>query len=195
MAGDSRQSGGAVDVTIQEHRFSLTAEYDIEAPNGSMFAHRKFFSIPAQIELTSGREGGQTIATMQGEFSFLRSRYEFHFADGREYRFECEKLLKQVYVCEREGERHELIEHHGLRSSIFRDDRQIAAITKNRLVVGNGNQYDIRMNSDADVAVIACMVIAVNTADGDDRNQETVTFNLGNIGPQERPFDERWEPS
>lgn len=184
-----------MDITIQEHRFSVTAEYAIETPNGPMFAHKKFFSIPAKIELTSGREGGQTIASLQGHFSPLHHRYDFQFADGRDYAFTCEKLLKQVYVCERGDERYELIEHHGLRWSIFQNDRQIAAITKNRLVVGDGNAYSIRMNRDADAAVIVCMVIAVNTADGDDKNQSSVTFDLGNLGPQERAFDENWEPS
>jgi hypothetical protein len=182
-------------VTIQEHKFSVAAKYDIETPNGPLFARKALLSIPAKIELTSGREDGPLLATLQGEFSFLRSRYEFHFADGREYHFECEKRLKQVYVCERRDERYRLIEHHGLRASVFRDERQIAAITKSRMVVGNGNHYEIRMNSDADAAVIACMVIAVNTADRDDANQSTVTIDLGNLGPQDRPFDETWEPS
>ena len=184
-----------MNVTIQEQKFSLAAEYDIETPHGAMFARKAFFSIPAKIDLTTGREDGRTIATMHGHFSLLRSHYDFNFADGREYHFGCEKLLKQVYVCERGDERYRLIEHHGLRWSIFRDDRQIAAVTRNRLVVGDGNQYSIRMNSDADAAVIACMVIAVNTADGDDDNRNTVTVDFGNIGPEERPVDESWEPS
>jgi len=184
-----------VDVTIQEHKFSIAAEYDIETPNGLIYARKAFFSIPAKIELKAARKDGPTIATLQGHISPLHHRYDFEFADGRTYAFACEKLLKQVYTCERDDERYRLVEHRGLRWSIFQDERQIAAVTKNRLVLGNGNLYSIQMNHNADAAVIACMVIAINTADGDDERQNSGTLDLGNVGPQERPFDESWAPS
>ncbi|HEX4007326.1 MAG TPA: hypothetical protein VHX60_14215 [Acidobacteriaceae bacterium] len=181
-------------VTIQEQKFSFAVKYDIETPHGPMFARKALMSVPAKIELSSG-EDGPPIATLQGEFSLLRSRFEFLFADGRAYQFECEKRLKQVYVCDGGDEHYRLIEHHGMRWSVFLADRQIAAVTKSRMVVGDGNHFEIQMNSDADAAVIVSMVLAINTASGDDRNRESVTFDVGNIGPQEQAFDESWEPS
>jgi hypothetical protein len=33
----------------------------------------------------------------------------------------------------------------------------------------------------------------VNTADNDD-NQATINIDFGNIGPEDRPFDQSWEP-
>jgi hypothetical protein len=82
----------------------------------------------------------------------------------------------------------------GLRYSIFQGERQIAAFTKNRIVVGKGNQYEISLNDDADVIVIICIVLAINTSEDDDDNA-TVTIDVGSIGPEEKPFDERWQPS
>lgn len=49
------------------------------------------------------------------------------------------------------------------------------------------------MSSDADLIVILCLVLTINSAEGDD-NDATVTIDSGNIGPQERAFDETWEP-
>lgn len=42
--------------------------------------------------------------------------------------------------------------------------------------------------------VVICMVLALNTEEGDTGNDATVTFDLGNIGPEARPFDSKWEP-
>jgi hypothetical protein len=47
------------------------------------------------------------------------------------------------------------------------------------------------MNADANVVIIACMVLAVNTSENDD-HQETVTYDFGSLGPEDRPFDESW---
>lgn len=181
-----------MDVTIQEAKFSVYAEYDITAPGRQLYARKEFFAIPAKIVLS---ESDTPIATLQAHFSFLRSRFDFLFADGRDYQFECEKLIKQVYVCQREGENYRLVQHHGLRWSVFQNQQQIAAIEKNRLVLGNGNQYEISMNHDAPVEVIVSMILALNTSDGDDKNNDTFTFDLGSIGPEECPYDPNWFPS
>ena len=84
--------------------------------------------------------------------------------------------------------------HKGLKYSIFQDDRQIAAFSRNSLVIGKGNQYDIRINDDANELVVICMVLTVNTTSNDD-NKETVSYDFGNIGMEDRPFDTSWEPS
>ncbi len=121
-------------------------------------------------------------------------KHDFELSDGRTYRFHCEKFWKGVFVCRRNEECFRLYQHKGLRYSIFRDGDQIAAFTKNRLVIGKGNQYDIQMNADADLVLVLCLVLTVNTAENDD-NDATFTIDFGNIGPEDRPFDESWEPS
>ena len=183
-----------MNVTIQEQAVSLSANYEISAPNQELRAHKAMFSLTARIGLT--RADGTEVATLDGQLSPVRHRWEFHFTDGRTYAYHCEKVWKGTYVCSGSGgESYRLYQHHGLRFSIFRDESQIAAFTKNRLVVGDGNRYDIRMNGDADVALLTSMILALNTSDGDDNNRSSVTVNFGNIGPEDRKFDESWEPS
>jgi len=92
------------------------------------------------------------------------------------------------------GETFRLYQHKGRRWSIFQNDLQIAAFTKNSITIGKGNEYDLRMNSNADVLVVICLTLTLNTSENDDDNA-TVTIDLGNIGPEDRPFDESWEPS
>lgn len=181
-----------MDFTIKERKFSFTAEYDFTAGGVSYSARKAFFSFNDHLEITS--DTGQVAATVQGSFSPIRSKHDFTFGDGRMYHFECAQLWKRVFTCTGQGESYTLYEHKGLRCSVFRDERQIAAFTKNRIVYGKGNQYAVLMDSDADPLLVACMVLSISMAEDNSEDQNTVTFNVGNLGPEARPFDASWQP-
>ena len=181
-----------MDVTIQERSMSLFTEYDIEAPGTSLYAKKQFFSLLSKVELQSST--GQTVARLQGQLSVLRNRYEFDLNDGRVFHFECTDRLRSVYECKGGEDVYTLYEHRGLDRSIFRNNVQIAAYTKSRISLGKGHRYDIRMDSDADLTVIACMVLALSVAEDNDEEQATVNVSFGNIGFQGREKDELWEP-
>jgi hypothetical protein len=180
---------GRVDVTIKERKIGFTPTYDIEAPGATYGARKAFFAMNDHLDITHGE---QVVATIQGLFSPIRDKHEFRLADGRIYQYECKKLWKPVDTCEGSGESYTIYEHRGLKYSVFRGDLQIAAFEKNRVAWGNGNEYDVRMDADADVLVMSCIVLTINS--GDDQNDETVTIDFGNIGPEARPFDESWQP-
>jgi uncharacterized protein YxjI len=180
-----------VDVTIQERKVSFTAEYDITTPSATYYAKKAFFSLTDHLELQES--DGRTIATIQGAFSPLKHKHDITFIDGRQYHFHCDDLWSRVYLCEGNNASYSLYEHKGLRCSIFRQDRKVAAFTKNRIVWGSGNKYEIRVDSDADLALILCMVLSVSLSEDNDKDN-SVTIDLGNIGPEGRPFDEEWQP-
>lgn len=137
---------------------------------------------------------GQVMARIKGRFSFFRSKHDFELSDGKVYRFECEKLWKRVFVCARDNERYYLYEHKGLNYSIFQGDSQIAAFTKNRFKIGKGDRYEIRMNDDANLVIVVCLALTLDASENED-DAATVTIDFGNIGPEEKPFDESWEPN
>jgi uncharacterized protein YxjI len=180
-----------MNITIQEHKFSFRSEYDILAPNANYSATRAFFSFNDKLQLKT--EDGHVLARIKGHFSPFRSRHDFVLTDGRIYQYRCEKLWKSVFVCEGNGESFRLYEHKGLNYSVFHHDRQIATFVKNRIVIGKGNQYMVRMDADADLAIVLCLVLTVNSSENDD-NDSSVTFDFGNLGPEDRPFDKSWEP-
>src|SRR5579872_950318 len=183
-----------MDVTIHERTVSFSAEYDISAPGLKLYARKAIFSLTGKIELNHA--DGAHVAALEGQFSPIHHHWDFYLADGRNYSYQCEKVWKGTYVCAGgAGETYHLYQHHGLRFSIFRDEAQIAAFAKNRVVLGNGNRYEIHMSRDADVLVVVSMILALNTSDDDDDNKNTVTIDFGNIGPEDRKFDESWQPT
>ena len=179
-----------MDVRIRERKFSFFVEYDIQMSDRELYAKKEWLSFNDKIKLQTST--GESVARIRGYFSPIHNRHDFLMADGRAYHFHCEKIWKQVYQCEGNGEKYRLLTHRGLKYSIFRDDRQIAAIERNRVVVGNGNEYSIQMDFDANPTVVVCMMLTVNSSD--DKNDNSVTIDFGNIGPQERQFDSSWRP-
>jgi uncharacterized protein YxjI len=181
-----------VNVTIQEHKFSLRSEYDIAAPTAAYTAQKALLSFLASLEVRTLT--GEVAATIHGNFSIFAD-YNIDLADGRHFHYGCEKVIKGVYSCVGDTTTYHLFEHHGLRYSIFQDDTQVAAVTRNSLILGSGHEYYIEMNHDADVLVIACMILALNTNSSDNDNRGGVTWDIGKIGPEDRRFDENWEPN
>ena len=178
--------------TIEQRRFTLRSEYDISGPGCNYYAQKKFFSFLDKLKLLAGNR--DIVARVKSRFYLFRPKYVFELSDGTLYRFECVKLWKGVSKCEGNGERYWLYEHEGLRCSIFQDNRQIAAFTKNRVKIGKGDQYHIRMNADANIVIVICLALTVDLTENE-RDEASVTFDFGNIGPEEKPFDESWEPS
>ena len=87
-----------------------------------------------------------------------------------------------------------LYEHKGLKYSIFMEDRQVAAFTKNRVKIGKGDRYDIRANHDANIIVIICLALTMDASEYED-DEESLTIDIGNVGPQEKAFDKSWVPT
>lgn len=182
---------GDVDVTVKEHKFSFASEFDITAGEATYFARKAVLAFNDHLEIKN--DAGQVLATIQGFFSPIRGKHQFVMADQRTYQFQTEKLWKTSYSCVGAGASYTLYQHKGLRCSIFNGNRQIAAFEKNQIALGSGNEYDIQMDSDADLMVVVCMVLTINSEDYDDK-QGTFTIDFGHIGPEARPLDQNWQP-
>lgn len=176
-------------ITIQRDALSLFSQYEISTPGCIYTARKKFLSLSDKIILMGPRD--RVLARIRSRLPIIGSSYNFELADGTIFRFWCEKFWKGVFACESQSERYRLYQHKGLNYSVFQDDRQIAAFSQNPLRIGAGNQYEIRMNDDANLIVVVCMSLMVESSDD---KSGTVTYDVGNIGPEERPFDRSWEP-
>lgn len=179
-----------MNITIEEAPFSFGSYYTITTP-AAIYSAKKPFSLRDNVYVYG--PGGKILVKIKGHTFSFPKKYDFEFADGRVCRFRAKKLWKPVYICEDGAECYRLYQHKGLKYSIFQDERQIAAFIKNRIQVGKGQQFELRMNSDADFLVVISMVLTM--ADSEDWDSSTVTINFGNIGPEARAYDKSWEPS
>ena len=180
-----------MEIIVEERKFSVTSKYDISAHDCKYYAVGSHWPFSSRFRLLAA-DHEQTLATISWRLSFFRARYDFWFPSGPVYRFWCENLWKGVYACKGEQDSYRLYEHRGLMYSLFKGERQVAALERNRFVIGNGNRYDIRVNRDENVLLVICVTLVLDALDGS--HGSTVTVDLGNIGPEARRFDESWQP-
>ena len=181
-----------MEITIQQNAFSWCSEYEITAPAATYTAKKKFWSFGDKLQLLGPRE--RLLARVRSRWRVLTSRYDFELVDGATYHFRTESFWKSVFVCEGNAETFRLYQHKGLNFSIFQNEAQIAAFTKDRVSIGNGDTYSLKMNDDANLVVILCMVLTIDLSESEG-NGSSVTIDFGNIGPEARPFDRNWTPS
>lgn len=181
-----------MDISIQEKKFSFGVEYAIETPTSTLSATKKIFTLYPHVTLQAADDS--VLATIKGE-SLIRTKFNIEMRDGRNYTYHCEKIWKSVDICEGPGGPYRLYAHKGVRYSIFQQDMQIAAFSQERLFIGNGREFDLRLNSNADIPLVIAMVLCSNTEDGNDESEATITYDFGHLGPEDRKFDEAWRPN
>ena len=182
-----------MNVLLEEKAIAMRPTYNITSPTGNLKAVKGWMPFPVKLEVTTTE--GAPVANIKGQFlSFFKPKFDISFPDGRTYLFALEKIMSQVYSCKSKDEEYKLITHKGVRFSIFKGDTQVAWFNKNRMSFGTGNVYNITANSDADIALISSMILARNTSK-EDGKKSMVNIEVGHIGPEDRPFDESWQPS
>jgi len=181
-----------MNISVQQRVFVFGSEYEIETPACIYFAKKESFFRRDKIRLFA--PGSRLLATIRGHF-FFRPKYDIKLADGKIYHFWCAKFWKGVFVFENSEESYRLYQHKRLNYSIFQKDSQIASFSRNRVKIGGTDQYEIRMNDDANLVAIICMALVIDCSELEDETAGTVTVDLGSLGPEERPFDPSWEPS
>ena len=181
-----------MNIAVQQRVFVFGSEYEIETPACIYSAKKKSLFRHDKIRLFAPRS--HHLATIRGRF-FFRPKYEIKLANGRMYHFWCAKFWKGVFVCENNEESFRLYQHKRLNYSIFKNDSQIAAFSKNRVKIGGTDRYEIQMNDDANLVVIICMALVIDCGELEDETAGTITVDLGSLGPEERSFDRSWKPS
>ena len=182
-----------MDLSIKERIISLRSTYDVVAPDGAAYtAEKKIFSLFPNLKVVDG--SGQIVVNLKGGFALFSQKYDFVFSDGRTYHYKTEHRIKPVYLAEGNGEAYRLYRHRGVKFSVFKGDTQIAAVTKNRIAIGSGNEYQVRINSDADPLIVTAMVLAFNSSKEDDK-KGALTVDVGYMGLEAKSFDSSWQPS
>ncbi len=124
--------------------------------SGQFVAQGKWIPFGRKFEPLTAN--GTTAGSIWSESSFWRNSYVFRVQDGSIYHFACEKFWTQVYLCMGDGGPYRF---YTRKSAIFKGDQQVATVVK-RTRFWKGAIYEINMSDDADVLVIACMVIIVH---------------------------------
>jgi uncharacterized protein YxjI len=127
---------------------------------------------------------------------WFKSIYTIYLTNGESAEVKKTGGLKINYECVYRNQSYYLYGHKGLKTSIFLNQSQIGYIEKAKKAYSGRKNYEVVMNSGINTLLICGFALIINDDDfsgTDDAN--SISYDLGNFGPEEFPFNENWKPS
>lgn len=180
-----------MEILIEQEKTSVRPVYNIRLHGAHFIARARRFFILDEI-LVSDKHAN-IVAKINKKASLFKVKYIINI-DFKVYRLFTKTFWKPSYSCVGDSTYYEIIEHNKLKYSIFRDKTQIGAFFKSQIVAGAGDKYRILLDNDANYQLIVCMVIALDNARSDEKDEASVTVDFGILAGELKPFDELWRP-
>ncbi|CAA0190096.1 hypothetical protein [Tenacibaculum maritimum] len=101
-------------------------------------------------------------------------------------------LSKNYYECIYKKDEYRIICHRGHNTSIFKNGEQIAYYSKKSSAVFSAPEIQLISNSDINFHLIFSFILSLEISYQD--KNEAITLDLGNVGGEFKPFNEKWTP-
>lgn len=117
--------------------------------------------------------------------------------DNVNYVFKQIAFNQMKYSCYKQGDennQYSIIAHEGFESSIYYNENQIGKWVKNEFVILEGDIYNIDIDYDANVILIAAMTVLVDRFRFGVRIGGDIGWELGNMGKGLKRYKSNWKP-
>ena len=183
-----------MEIDINQKKISIGDKYQVFIDG--IQTHRaaaKIFRIFAEINLFDlNSDFAET--TIKRRFAIFVARYDIAKKDGNVYQLITKSFWKGHLQCVWAGDVYDIYAHRGRKYSVYKNDRQVAWWDKEAVTWFNGDNYKIIADKDCDKLLIISFCLAVDNYASNDKEKNTVNFNIGRIGPQAMKFDSTWQP-
>jgi uncharacterized protein YxjI len=153
-------------------------------------AESVLFSFPKKI-LVYDTENVEKI-TLIKSLTWIHPEFKIIFSGGADLSLEGKSWFYDYFVMRVPEGTFEIHHQKRLRLSIFFNNEQVAEISKNTVAIFGGDEFKIVSNSDINKELLIGICLAWDLNDFDDKN--TVTIDLGNIGPVKKEASPNWVP-
>jgi hypothetical protein len=109
--------------------------------------------------------------------------------------FRTKSVWKNHFQCQYGSENFDIYGHKGRKFSVYKNDRQVAWWDKQAVSWFEGDNYKLIADVDSDYELIMAFCLIIDNHLSNSNEGNTVTFDLGNIGPQAKAFDSTWLPN
>jgi uncharacterized protein YxjI len=183
-----------MEININQKKISIGDKYKIFIEDQEVYAaSTKLFKLLSEINLFE-TGGGNPKMTMNKKWSWLKPGYDLTRWDGSLLEFRTVSFWKHHYQCQSGNDYYDVYGHKGRKYSVYKNDTQIAWWEKKRVTWFAGDNYKIIANSTCDRELLISFCLVIDNYFSDDHDGNTVTINIGSIGPQAKKFDPNWEP-
>lgn len=160
------------------------------------FTIRRLWLTPIPKYVITEHLSGIKIGMIRNKFLSLRANAVISIPSG-DFKFEQESIKSMKYTCiatTKETEKYNLKGHKGFTGSIYRNNEQIGQWNKNRFVMFDGDAYEVDLDFDADIVLIASMMVLVDTYRISLTVGGDIGWEIGNIGKALQKRNTNWSP-
>jgi hypothetical protein len=180
-------------IDINQAKIAIADKYKVFVNEQEQYrAARKLWRILPEVDLFR-LDDSEPRLTLKKRFSLIKASYDIR-RGGDVFPFTTISVLKHHYTCTIGADRYDIYGHRGRKYSIFKNDRQVAWWDKAAVTWFAGDNYRITADNNADREALIAFCLIIDNFRSDDHN-ETVSYDVGNLGFQAKKFDPEWQPS
>ena len=185
-----------MEIDINQQKLAVGAKYHIfinRQPTHLAIQH--LLQVRRTVALFAGTLDTRPRWSFRQQWTWFSTRYQLVRWDRNVFEFRTESSWKSHYRCRYGADVYDIYGHRGTKCSVYKNDYQIAWWQHARVTWFAGDNYKIWANEDSDVEllIVFCLILDESASSGEELN--TITLNLGSIGPQARVFDQTWQPT
>lgn len=127
---------------------------------------------------------GKELGTMENKFLSFRGNANISLPNGT-FKFDQKSINSMRYECRSlvdSPTQYLLQGNKGFSGSIYKDNHQIGQWNKNQFVIFNGDAYELDLDFDADIPLIASMMVLIDTYRISIKIGGDIGWEVGNIG-------------
>jgi hypothetical protein len=184
-----------MEIDINQQKLALGARYHIFInKQPTHVASQHLLQTRRQVQLFASKADTRPRWSLYQQLTWFSLHYQLTRWDRNVLDFRTESVWKSHYRCRYGADVYDIYGHRGTKHSVYKNERQIAWWQQARVTWFEGDNYKLWADedSDAELLIAFCLVLDEPTSSGEDQN--TLTLNLGAIGPQARVFDQTWQP-
>jgi len=183
-----------MEIDINQKKISIGDKYQIFSEGRQTHsASRQLLQLLPEINLFEN-ENGRARMTLNKRLSMFKAKYDITRWDNSLFQFRTISIWKLHYECQFGSDKYDIYGHRGRKYSIYKNDIQVGWWDKKAVSWFAGDNYKITADKDCDVDLIISFCLIIDNFASNDKDGNTVTYDLGNIGFQVKKFDKTWQP-
>ena len=183
-----------MEIDVNQLKISIGDKYKIFIDRQQTHvASRKLISLLPVVYLYELNDARPRM-TINKLLSFFKATYDITRWDNNVLEFRTKSFWKSQYECQVGDDSYSIYGHTGRKFSIFKNDTQVAWWGKNGVTWFEGDNYKIIADKNADIDLLISFCLIADNFSSESHGGNTLTIDLGNIGPQARKFDLEWQP-
>jgi len=184
-----------MEINVNQKKISIGDKYTIFTDGVQTHtASKGIFQLLAEIKLFKV-DNPQPVITINKRLFWIKPKYNITTWDSSVYQFRTISFWKMYCQCQCGPATYDIYGHRGRKYSIFKNNKQVAWLTKKSVTWFNGDNYTIVADNNADAGMLTsfCLIID-NWANSDGKNKGAINIDFGNLGLWAKKFDNTWQP-